>query len=191
MIDEGHQTSPERVSPTVIVAAATGAAVSVAVGVYGQVHDPTGSQTISLFFSSTLAFKSWVTTGVVLLALFQAFTAMRMFGKISFPRNVPTWMGQTHRLSGTIILIATLPVAYHCLWALGFEPDISEPRRFVHSLLGSAFYGAFVTKVIAVRSKSVPSWFLPTMGGLVFSLLLGLWLTSSLWYFTNVEFPGF
>jgi hypothetical protein len=29
------------------------------------------------------------------------------------------------------------------------------------------------------------------MGGTLFAVLTGIWVTSSLWFFTNVEFPGF
>ena len=32
---------------------------------------------------------------------------------------------------------------------------------------------------------------LPTLGGGLVALLLGIWSTSSLWYFTNVGFPAF
>ena len=31
----------------------------------------------------------------------------------------------------------------------------------------------------------MPGWALPVAGGLVFSLLVGLWLTSALWFFTS------
>ena len=31
-------------------------------------------------------------------------------------------------------------------------------------------------------------WLLPIAGGALFSVLATLWLTSSLWYFTNVRF---
>ena len=130
---EGRARRSSPKSVPLVLTAATGAAVSVGAGVYGQLHDPTGQQTISLFFSSTLAFKSWVTTGVLALAMFQLFTALRMFGTINFPRRVPSWMAQMHRMSGTIVLIATLPVAYHCLWSLGFKPNIMEPRLLAHS----------------------------------------------------------
>jgi hypothetical protein len=37
----------------------------------------------------------------------------------------------------------------------------------------------------------VPGWALPAVGGLVFSVLVGLWLTAALWFFANVTFPGF
>ena len=89
-------------------------------------------------------------------------------------------------IGGTLALMATVPVAYHCLWSLGFESDIGQTRRFWHSLFGCVFYGAFVTKVIAVRSHRMPSWALPVIGGFVFTILVLIWLTSSLWFFTNI-----
>ena len=65
----------------------------------------------------------------------------------------------------------------------GFE----SPRVLVHSLLGSAVYGAVVVKVLMVRSSRLPSWALPVTGGLLFSILLGLWLTSALVYFAGLD----
>jgi len=167
-----------------------GGTVPVAVGVYGSVHDPTGQQTISLFFSNTLSFKAWATTVVLALALFQFWSALRMWGKVSWPREMPSWWGDGHRLSGTLAFALSLPVAFHCLWALGFEPDFTELRRFTHSLLGCFFYGAFAAKVLIVRSHGAPSWALPVVGGVVFTVLVSIWLTSSLWFFTNFGFPA-
>ena len=31
----------------------------------------------------------------------------------------------------------------------------------------------------------MPGWALPVVGGLVFAFLVGLWLTSALWFFHN------
>jgi hypothetical protein len=167
-----------------------GGAVAVAAGVYGSVHDPAAQQTISLFFSNTLSFKAWTTTLIVLLALYQLYSALRMWGKVRFPREMPSWFGDVHRLSGTLAFALSLPVAFHCLWALGFEPDFGELRRFAHSLLGCLFYGAFAAKVTLVRSHGRPSWALPVIGGVVFTTLVAIWLTSSLWFFTTIGFPA-
>jgi hypothetical protein len=166
-----------------------GGAVAIAVGVYGSVHDPAGQQTISLFFSNTLSFKAWMTT-LIVLAFGQLYSALRMWGKVPWPRNVPSWLGHMHRFSGTLAFALSLPVAFHCLWALGFEPDFGELRRFAHSVLGCLFYGAFAAKVTLVRSKETPSWSLPVVGGVVFTTLVAIWLTTSLWFFTIVAFPG-
>jgi hypothetical protein len=71
----------------------------------------------------------------------------------------------------------------HCLYALGFEAY--EPRVLVHSLLGCLFYGAFTVKMLALPRKGLPGWTLPVFGGVVFTALVGLWLTSALWFFTT------
>ena len=93
-----------------------------------------------------------------------------------------------HRWTGTAAFLVSLPVAYHCLWSLGFQT--TSTRVVIHSLLGCAFYGAFTTKMLALRIDGLPSRALPVIGGGLFALLTGLWLTSALWFFTTVGFPG-
>ena len=161
--------------------------MAILLGVYSKVHDPTGEQPYSLFFTGTINLKVWFATAAVALVLFQGVSALRLFGRFSYPKNMPSWYGDAHRLSGTLAFLFTLPVAYHCIWALGFAD--ADTRVLVHSLLGLFFYGAFVTKIIGVRSHSLPGWFLPVIGGVTFSVIVGLWLTSSLWFFTSVGFP--
>jgi hypothetical protein len=95
-----------------------------------------------------------------------------------------------HRLSGTLAFLFTLPVAFHCLWSLGFESSLDDTRRFVHSVAGCAFYGVFVIKVLSVRVGRLPGWMLPVAGGITFATLAVVWTTSSLWFFRTVSFPG-
>lgn len=166
-----------------------GAGVAVALGVYGNVHDPTGRSLVTLFFSATINLKVWFATGALVLAGFQLYTALRIYGRLG-SEPASAWMGNAHRISGTAAFLLTIPVAYHCLWALGFTADAGT-RVLTHSLLGCLFYGAFVAKVLTVRSSDTPKWLLPVLGGTVFTLIVLLWLTSSFWFFTTVEFPGF
>ena len=179
-----------RSSSMLWVALLLGGSVAVAAGVYGSVHDPAGQQTISLFFSNTLSFKAWLTTVLLALALLQLYSALRIWGKVRHPLELPSWWGDLHRLSGTLAFAFSLPVAFHCLWALGFEPDFTEARRFAHSVSGCLFYGAFAAKVTLVRARRVPAWSLPWVGGTVFTVLVAIWLTSSLWFFTTFGFPA-
>lgn len=169
---------------------ALGAAAAVALGAYGAAHDPTGEALFTLFFSGTINLKAWFATVSIGLALFQLASALRLYGKVEIPRRQPAWLGDAHRLSGTLAFLFSLPVAYHCLWSLGFETDSGEMRRFVHSVAGCAFYGAFVVKVLCVRTRRLPDWALPLTGGTVFAALAVVWATSSLWFFQNVGFPG-
>ena len=173
----------------VLVPVVVGAAVALFLGAYGRIHDPTGEATISLFFSGTLNFKAWSTTLALLLAFVQLVSALWLYGRLPIRAGAPAWLGELHRVSGLAALFASLPVAYHCLWALGFESDLSQVRRFSHSLFGCIFYGAFAAKVLAVRWHRLPGWLLPWVGGLTFTMLVLVWLTSSLWFFRNVGFP--
>jgi hypothetical protein len=183
-------TSSNRAGLALLGAAAVGAAVAVALGVYGREHDPAGQALFTLGFSSTLSMKAWLATIVVTFAVAQILLALWMYGKLG-RRHAPDWVGPVHRLVGWLAFAVSLPIAYHCLWSLGFEGDSGNTRRFLHSLFGCAFYGAFTTKMLCVRARRLPQWALPFAGALVFSLLVGLWLTSSLWFFRNSGFPSF
>ena len=135
-----------------------------------------------LFFSDTIHMKAWLATGAITLALFQVLSAVRLFELFHWAPSGRFWGGM-HRMSGYLAILLTLPVAYHCIFLLGF--DTTSPRVAVHSVLGSAFYGAFLVKVILVRSERVPGWALPVAGGLLLAILVGLWLTSSLYFFSH------
>jgi hypothetical protein len=117
------------------------------------------------------------------LAVVQVLLGLRLFDKISVPRTAPAWLGDAHRLVGTLAFLLTLPVAYQCLWALGFQS--TDTRVLAHSILGCVFYGVFTMKMLAVRVHGLPEAALPLVGGLVFAALVGLWLTSALWFLTS------
>lgn len=174
------------VAPRLLLAALLGAGVAVALGVYGNVHDPSQKLVFTLVFSSTIAMKVWLATFAVAFGLVQVLSAISIYGK--FPWTAPAWLGGVHRISGRLAFLISLPVAYHCLWSLGFQD--SSTRVLAHSLLGCAFYGAFAAKVTIVRSKGLPGAVLPIAGGLTFAVLVGAWYTSAIWFVdTNGGFP--
>jgi hypothetical protein len=181
--------TPQATKRRLVLIILVGSAVALSLGVYGNVHDPTGRSLVSLFFTATINAKVWLATIAVAFAGLQLYSALRIYGKLGSDET-PQWLGSAHRLSGTAAFWLSIPVAYHCLWALGFTADAGT-RILVHSIVGCFFYGAFAAKVLAVRSRDLPSWVLPVLGGSVFSALVLIWFTSSFWFFTNVEFPGF
>ncbi len=93
-------------------------------------------------------------------------------------------MNVVHRWSGRIAFLLTIPVAYHCVFRLGFQSY--DTRVLEHGFLGVGLYGAFAAKVLVVRMHGFPSWALPVAGALVFGALLGAWYTSALWFFQTV-----
>jgi hypothetical protein len=172
-------------SVRLLLVAALGAAVALALGIYGRVHDPSQELVFTLFFSSTIAMKVWFGTVAVALAVVQVVTALWVFGKL--PWKAPPWLGSAHRISGRLAFLVSLPVAYHCLWSLGFQD--TDTRVLAHSVLGCAVYGAFAAKVTIVRSKGLPGIALPIAGGVMFAALVLAWYTSAVWFIGEQGWP--
>jgi hypothetical protein len=165
----------------VAVALTVGALVAVGLGVFGSVHEPKFFSVNFAGFSSGLYAKAWLVTLSASLGLFQVFSALVLYGKV--PVKAPTWIGAAHVWSGRLAVLASVPVAVHCLYAVGFQT--ADVRVLTHSLLGCFFYGAFVAKMLLLTRKGVPRWALPVLGGAVFTSLIYLWLTSALWLFVG------
>ncbi len=188
----GTSALPEPVPDTnmtpLIIAASIGAFVALSLGTYGRVHEATGQGIVTFGFPAVLPMKAWVTTGAATLAIGQLVSALWMWGRLPSAGPAPAGVAAAHRWLGTAAFVFTLPVAYHCLWALGFQD--STTRVLAHSILGCLFYGAFTTKMLVLRAKNVPGWALPAAGGTLVALLSLIWMTSSLWFFTEIGFPG-
>jgi len=186
-------TATSRNMAVPLTAFAVGAVVALLVGVFGKVHDPTLNGTTTLGFDTVIAMKVVLTTVIGVLAVLQVVGALWLYGKLGIA--APSWLGRAHRASGTVALGLAVFVAYSCLWALGLESGTyaggeSVPTRtVVHGLLGCAVMGAIVVKVVAVRSKRAPGWFLPVAGGLLFALLIAVVLTSAVWYLGKFGWP--
>jgi hypothetical protein len=164
----------------VLIAVALGALVAVGLGAFGKVHEPQFFSINVAGFSSGLAVKSWLATVAVVLAVFQLASAFAMYRLIPGGK-APAWIGTAHVWSGRLAVLASVPVAVHCLYALGFQSY--DNRVLFHSLFGCFFYGAFVTKMVLLTRKGLPGWVIPIAGGLVFFGLVYVWLTSALWFF--------
>lgn len=138
-------------------------------------------------FSSAIAAKVWLATGAGALALVQISTGARIFGKIKrFVPIPPPYVNGIHRWSGRLAVLLTLPVAFHCIFILGFRS--TDARVLAHSIVGSLVYGVVAVKLFFVHDRDHPRWTLPLVGGTLFAVLATLWATSSLWYFTEVRF---
>ena len=176
---------PDRAAPGVaklVIPCLIGGLVALTLGIYGRLHNPTGIAVNIAGFSSPGSVKSWLATGAVVFALVQVGSALVMYGKV--PRvAAPSWIGGLHRWSGRIAFLLAVPVAVHCLYALGFQHY--STRVLIHSLLGCAFFGAFTIKMLILPKTDLPSWTLPALGALVFTALTGVWFTSAYWFFST------
>lgn len=164
-----------------------GAAVAVGLGVYGKEHTPAGRPIFTLGFSGVLQLKTWLSTITLVLIVVQLLSAMWMWGRLPGAGSAPGWVVPFHRWSGSVAFVVSLPVAFHCLWALGF--GTTPTRVVVHSIAGCAFYGAYASKMLGLRLRNLPGWTLPVLGGTVFAAFVIAWLTAALWFFTRTGLP--
>jgi hypothetical protein len=177
--------APQRIKAShgdaaVLSAVLIGALVAVGLGAFGKVHEPQFFSVSIAGFSSGTAVKTWLATLSVVLGLFQLASAFAMYRLIPGGR-APAWMGAAHVWSGRLAVLASVPVAVHCLYALGFSEI--DSRVLFHSLFGCLFYGIFVTKMILLTRNGLRGWVIPIAGGLLFFVLVYVWLTSALWFF--------
>ncbi|CAN5491443.1 DUF6529 family protein [soil metagenome] len=168
---------------TVLVTMLVGALVAVALGAFGQLHEPRFFSVSIAGFASGTAVKSWLATLAVTLGLLQLVSAFVMYRLIP-GGGAPSWIGEAHVWSGRLAVLVSIPVAVHCLYALGFQSF--DDRVLFHSLFGCLFYGVFVTKMLLLTRKRLPGWLIPIVGGLLFFGLVYVWLTSALWFFQTM-----
>ena len=175
---------PARREPVWLLAPLTAfALVALVAGLLARAFVDEGpSGYFDLVFSDPIHMKAWLASGAVALGLLQLVSAAWIYGKL--PWRKPGWVNPAHRWSGRLAFVLTLPVAYHCIFKLGFETG--STRVLWHSLLGCAFFGAFAAKVTVVRLRRFPTLVLPVAGGLLFAALVGVWYTSALWFFRLV-----
>ena len=174
---------PRRSARWVVVPLLVFAFVSLVAGFVAQSQEPEAGGWFDLFFSDTIHMKAGLASGAATLGLVQIFTAAWIFRKLPWPK--PAWVNPLHRWSGRLAFVLTLPVAYHCIFKLGFQSG--DERVLVHSLLGSAFFGAYAAKVTIVRLRRFPTPVLPIAGGALFTVLIAVWYTSALWFFREVD----
>lgn len=156
-----------------------GAAVAVFLGVFAALHTPGTAPTLG--FDDPFAMKVWLGSGAGVLAFVQLTTAVVMY------RRGGRVIALVHRTSGVTAVLLSLPVAYSCIWTLGFGAQ--NPRVLLHSLAGCLVYGALVTKLLSLHVPRMPSWLVTVAGSVLLTSVVAATLSSSLWYFLTFGTP--
>ena len=181
-VPHAHRVSAKPLAPLVL-----GLAVAAGIYVFGVNHVPDypGTGLFGRTAVDTLPLKSWLASAVLALAVVQLTTALWMYRRLPRAPVPPRRLGSAHRLPGATLVLLTLPVAYHCMFAYGFQTI--DARVAVHSYAGAFLYGALAAKLTVVRWRGLPGWLLPLAGGFLVSGVVVLWFTSALWYFNDMH----
>src|ERR671935_2446275 len=108
--------------------------------------ESTWTDAMTSVFSSGIAGKAWFATAALSFGVIQVSTGARIFGKLQ--RVIPIgrpYINRIHRWSGRLAILCTLPVAFHCVFILGFQT--TDARVLAHSVVGSLVYGVLAVKL--------------------------------------------
>jgi Family of unknown function (DUF6529) len=164
------------------------AGVAIALYVAGRLH--AANPAFSLFgrqYLAAIALKALLASVVLGLAGVQIVLALWMYRKLPGAGSPPRPVRWAHRAVGFALFALSLPVAVHCLIAYGVQ--LTSIRVAVHCLAGCFFYGAFVAKVLLVRTRRLPGWALPAAGGTLAGVMAVLWYSSALWFYHGYQLP--
>ena len=164
--EHGRTTGSFGVATVLLV----GAGVAVSLGVYGKVHDPAAAPAVHPRLLGHAADEGLADDGRRGAARRPAGDRAVDVGSPARGRYGPGRGSPLHRWSGSVAFVLTLPVAFHCMWALGFAT--TDSRVLVHGLAGCAFYGAYAAKMLGLRLHGLPGWALPVLGGTVLTSLV-------------------
>ncbi|MBY8882571.1 DUF6529 family protein [Streptomyces sp. PLK6-54] len=161
-----------------------------AVGVYEWASHVTPDYNAGLFGVNgvdTFELKARLATALLGLAVIQLLLALWMYGRVPGGRPAPKPVRTTHRVIGLLAFLLSLPIAIHCITAYGFET--TNARVTIHSSCGCLLYGAFVAKVVVVRSRRLPGWALPLAGSVLICAIGVMWYSAALWVFNGDTLP--
>jgi hypothetical protein len=131
--------------------------------------------------------KSLVTTVVLVLALIQALEMLQVRGYLSLLPVKKRRLRQLHRRGGIAVLVLTVMVAVICMSSFGYV--LYSLRVKAHVVMGALAILVLLVKVaISNRFRRYLRYLrlilaLGTAAGL---LILGVFVTSALWYFLQV-----
>ena len=182
---------PSSGRPIVPVLAGAVLVAAVVAGLYAFGRSHTPDYTAALFGrrgNDANELKAQLGSALMGLAVVQLLLALWMYGRRPPVNTGRRPVAVVHRIIGYVAFLLSLPIAYHCITAYGVQ--LGDTRTALHSVTGCALYGAFVAKVLVVRSRRLPGWALPAAGGALFLAIGVLWYSAALWFLNGYQVPG-
>lgn len=162
---------------------ALGAITALVLGGYATIHEPTGRELVLIGFDSAASWKSALASVTAFLFLVQLSLGLRITGRLGPRTPPPSWAAPLHRLIGTLAFGFSIPVVFHCIWAVGYPTH--DARLVAHALAGCVAYGLYVTKVLTARRGDGPEWALPVVGAFLGLAMLTAWWASAWAHYTT------
>ena len=130
---------------------------------------------------SLLMLKSVLTTVVLIVALGQTVSGLRLRGRFKRLRLPVGTLRTWHRLSGDAALLLTLSIAFICVTHLPYSAY--SLRVPLHAALGTLAALVMLVKLVIARRFRTHLRRATVLGGVAGFSVLGCFAASALWYF--------
>ena len=131
-----------------------------------------------------LMLKSILTTLVLLMAILQALTMSQVKGRLRLVNLPSSQLRRFHKVEGDVALLFILVTAAICISQLSVTPR--EPRAVLHALFGVSGVVTIVLKFAVARFFRPHLGYASYISAVLFLSVLGIFVTSALWYFIAV-----
>jgi hypothetical protein len=138
--------------------------------------------------------KTYVSLGLVFLAVFEFWAAMQIFGKKGEPGAHARVLLRLHRIGGYAFLVYFIWISWICLEMMGRLANAGrgpDARGVFHGFLAMSLIGILLTKISFIRGYRTYRPYVPLLGvmltvgtlvlwglaGLMFLFLMGLYYT--------------
>lgn len=128
-----------------------------------------------------LMLKSILTTVILLMAILQGLSMLQIQGRIRLVGVSGQRLRLFHKVEGDAILLLLFLTAYLCVSRFSVNPQ--DPRVVLHALFGLSAVVTILLKFALARFFRSYLKYASYIGAVLFLSLLGIFLTSALWYF--------
>lgn len=129
-----------------------------------------------------LMLKSVLTTLVLLMAVLQVLTMTQVKGRIRLVNLPSSQLRRFHKWEGDVALLFVLATAVICISQFSVTPQ--DPRVLLHALFGFSSVVTILLKFAVARFFRPYLRYASYISAVLFLSILGVFLTSALWYFT-------
>jgi hypothetical protein len=128
-----------------------------------------------------LMLKSILTTLVLFIAILQALSMLQVMGRIRLVNVSSPQLRLFHKGGGDVTLFLMLATAFLCLTQL--TATFQEPRILLHTLFALCGLAMILLKFAMARFFRAYLHYARQIGAPLFLSIVGIFLTSALWYF--------
>jgi len=129
--------------------------------------------------------KTYVSLGLVFLAIFEFWAAMQIFGRTGNPSPHARLILRLHRIFGYVFLVYFAWISWVCLDLMERLAEAGKPldaRGFFHGFLAMSLFVLFLLKLSFVRLYRKYRPYVPLLGFILSSGTLVLWGIAGLMF---------